>query len=102
MEPDCKCPYIRSLERLESSVFGHDNGSPGLKEIVSKLDGTVDNLSENTKHLTTAVSGLVRTVSEIKGEENIKRAYKIKSRWLIGLIITIVIFSLGTIIKLMA
>lgn len=100
MSDVCKCPHDKKIDRLEATVFGHNNGSPGLKEIVSKLDGTVKIFAENTQHLTTAVSGLAKTVSEMKGEENIKQSYKNKSRWLIGLMITIVIFSITTIIAL--
>lgn len=100
MSKYCECPHDKKIDRLEATVFGHTNGSPGLKEIVSKLDGTVSIFAENTKHLTTAVSGLAKTVSEMKGEENIKKTYKNKSRWLIGVMITIIVFSLTTIIAL--
>lgn len=108
------------VERLDKIMNG--NGKEGLYETVIKLNASIQKFTNETEHLTTAVSGLVRFQSEFeitaaekakylaqrkkeKDEETAKRDLEMdkesaRRRWVIGTIITLVSIIAGLVVAL--
>lgn len=90
-----KCTQMERIKALEEAING--NGTPGLKQVVARLDVTVQGVTEVIRDNATVQSALLKFMNEERGKDK----EKVRTRLLIGTLITLSLGVLGLAITLL-
>ena len=81
------------LEAVKKAVMG--NGKDGLIVTVPLLSQSVMELKETTGDLKTGVNGFLKYQQTMEGKQGAKEEMRKRTRWLVGILISIMILLAG-------
>src|SRR6056297_321072 len=84
------------LSKIEKAMYG--NGQKGLIRTTTELNQSSESLSKSVSALATAVSALTTFRDETIGGIKAKERMRIHSKWIIGILVTVVLSLVGVII----
>lgn len=95
------CVQDGRISSMETKINSLDEiiNKNGIRDAVIRLDEKYNSLDENTRNIAKSISALVRFQTEIKTEKKVQDKSGNKIKWLIGIIITLLIFIAGIILE---